>query len=321
MKFDFEPLDLKKVKTYPLANRKNKVSQDDMGRIYKTGSSFAEFIRGLPDILAAKDFNTIIEWISNAFLSGKPVVMFMGAHVIKVGLSPVVIDLLEHGIVNAIATNGAGSIHDVELAMIGQTSEDVSEGIKKGNFGLVKETGEFLNRAGKRSRQEKCGLGESIGRQLLDENPPFIKNSIFATCSRLGIPITVHLTIGGDINHHHPTADGEDMGWGSFYDFRFLAGIIGKCCRGSVILLVGSAVNLPVVMEKAIAAARNLGHPVEGFLGVSMDFIHPYRTRLNPVQRAQDLNGKGISLVGHHEIMFPLLAAAVKEKIYEKRST
>lgn len=315
MPYDVKPLDLSAIRTYPLTERQNKVREADFARPHQTGGTLSAFVDGLPDILAARDLKAIAAAMAAAVSDKKPVMLFMGAHVLKVGLAPVLIDLLQRRILASIALNGAGIVHDVEVALVGQTSEDVAAGIKAGKFGMVTETGVFLNRAADEAYRDGIGLGEAVGRLLVEQNPPHLHRSLLAAAYRLNVPVTVHLAIGGDIQHTHPNAHGDSLGAATFNDFKLLCGVVSTVRPGSVILNVGSAVVLPVVMEKALAAARNLGHPVEGFVGVNMDFLQHYRSNLNPVSRARELGGKGYTLTGHHEIMLPLLAACVLEAL------
>lgn len=315
MPYRFAPLDFGQVRTYPLAERSNRVRVEDFARPVPPGSSLTTFLASLPDILAGQEFRKVVRAVAHAHRVGAPVLWAMGAHVIKVGLSPLLIDLMERGIITALALNGAGAIHDVELAMGGQTSENVSAGIRAGNFGMVTETGEFINAACDVALREGIGMGEALGRSLLASPLPRKSTSLLANGLRLGIPVTVHVAIGGDIHHTHPSTRGEALGAATFNDFRLLCGVMAHVREGSVVFNVGSAVVLPVVLEKAFAAARNLGHPVERFTGVTMDFIQHYRSNLNPVSRARDLDGQGIVLTGHHELMIPLLAAAVLEEL------
>lgn len=315
MAYRFTPLDFRKVKTYPVAERANKVRAEDFARPLPPGSTLSQFVASLPDILVGRDFRAVVEALALAARHDKVVLWAMGAHVIKCGLSPIVIDLMERGVISALALNGAGAIHDVELALGGQTSENVADGIKAGNFGMVTETGEFINAATETAWREKKGLGEMLGRALLEASPPLLDRSILAAGVRLGIPVTVHIAFGGDIHHTHPSTRGDHTGAATFEDFRMICGVMAHVGEGSVVLNVGSAVVLPVVLEKAFAAARNLGHPVERFTGVTMDFIQHYRSNLNPVSRARELGGRGYAITGHHEIMIPLLAASVIDRM------
>ncbi len=238
----------------------------------------------------------------------------MGAHPIKVGLSPVIIQLLEKGVIKAVAMTGAGIIHDLEIAMAGQTSEDVGGELDQGTFGMAEETSRVMNTAIAEGVRQKWGIGKSLGEKIVQQGYPFAKMSILATAGRLGVPVTVHVAIGTDINHMHPTADGAAIGEGSHRDFRIFARAVSQLERG-VYLNLGSAVVLPEVFLKALTVARNLGHRIEHFMAINMDFIRHYRPTVNVVERPTRMGGRGITLIGHHEIMFPLLAAAILEEI------
>ena len=238
----------------------------------------------------------------------------MGAHVIKVGLNPVVIDLMQRGVITAVAMNGAGIIHDLEVAMTGQTSEDVAASIGNGSFGMARETGIFLSDAIKRAGRESIGLGEAVGRSIIDQDLTFKGQSILAAGTRLGIPITVHVAIGTDIIHMHPDFDPKEAGGATHRDFRTFVSVISKLEEG-VYLNVGSAVILPEVFLKAITLVRNLGHNLENFTTVNMDFIRHYRPMVNVVNRPTARGGQGFNLTGHHEIMLPLVAAGVIERL------
>lgn len=314
MYMPFKPIDRIPLKTYPLASRKSKVDRVDFARPWKPGGTLEDFLERLPDILAAKDFKAVVSATAKARKAGKNVVMAMGAHVIKVGLNPVVVDLMEQGVITAIAMNGAGIIHDLEVAMIGRTSEDVLEGLEHGAFGMAEETAGFLNRAVLKAGNEGLGLGQAVGRAIIEENLPFDKESILATAARLEIPATVHVAIGTDIIHIHPGFDPEATGKASYLDFRLFCSVVAALEDG-VYMNVGSAVILPEVFLKALTLVRNMGHKVERITTVNMDFIRQYRPTTNVVERPTSQGGRGFTLVGHHEIMFPLLAAAVSEKI------
>lgn len=311
----YNPVDLSEVKTYSIKNRISKVKSGDFAKVHEKGSKFSEFISTIPNILAGKDFKEIVLAIANAKKKKKPVIAAMGAHVIKCGLSPVIIDAVERKIITSVALNGAGSIHDVELAMFGFTSEDVFSGMKSGKFGMVKETNRFLNKCAKDASFYDTGLGETIGKELIAVKARHKDTSILASAYRNNIPATVHVAIGTDINHMHPDCSGEDIGKSTFYDFRLFASVVKDLGGGGVLINFGSAVILPVVAEKAITIARNLGHNVSNFVGVNFDFTKHYRADMNLVQRVNYLGGKGYFIAGHHEIMIPLLFAAVKEKL------
>jgi hypothetical protein len=308
---DHSPLDLSAIKPQPFAQRRNKVAVAQFARAGAPGQSVADWLAALPDILAGHDLREIIQAISGARGSGCPVIVAMGAHVIKCGLSPVIIDLMERGLLTCLALNGAGSVHDSEIALFGATSEDVAAGIEDRSFGMAAETADFLNGAIAWGHREGIGMGAAIGRRLLEAHAPHADVSLLAAGARLGLPVTVHVALGTDIHHMHPSASGEAMGATSYLDFRILAGQVARLAPAGVLINAGSAVVLPVVIEKAIAAARAAGHDVGPFVGVNLDFIQHYRGGLNPVKRAAELGGRGYRLTGHHEILIPLLAAGV----------
>lgn len=299
------------MKTYPLSSRKSKVDEKQFAKPLKPGAKVAGFIDSLPDVLAAKDFKALVSRIVKARSKRKQVVMAFGAHVIKVGLSPLIIDLMERGVVTAIAMNGACIVHDFEIALMGKTSEDVDEALEDGSFGFADETLSMINGFISDGVDEGKGIGRAVGESIL--NGKKFKNrkkSILAEAARLGVPATVHVGIGTDIVHMSPMASGAAIGEGSMRDFREFASIIAKL-EGGVYLNIGSAVLLPEVFLKALSIARNLGNKVEKFTTVNMDFIRSYRTAANVLKRPTSLGGDAIELIGHHEIMLPLLVAAV----------
>ncbi|MBI5199452.1 MAG: deoxyhypusine synthase family protein [Nitrospirae bacterium] len=289
----------------------SKVSLPDFGTPFKPGRSFKDFLSSLPGILAAKDFKEVADTIAKAYKKRKPIVLGMGAHPVKVGLNPIIIDLMRRRIITAIAMNGAGIIHDFELASAGKTSEDVAESLIHGSFGMAEETGKILNQAIIKGVLKGIGIGESIGREILRGRYPYKDKSILATGAKLNIPVTVHVAIGTDIIHMHPDADGSAIGEGSHIDFRIFTSVISQL-KGGVYINLGSAVIMPEVFLKALTIARNIGHKIKRFTTVNMDFIQHYRPSVNVIARP---GGKGYALTGHHEIMFPLLAAAVLERI------
>lgn len=310
----FEPMDLRGVKTYPLSDRKSKVSTAEFAKTWQKGSDFKDFLDTLPDILAGNDLKTIISSTVNAIRENKTIVFAIGAHVIKVGLNPIIIDLMERGMITAVAMNGAGIIHDLELAMAGQTSEDVSASIGNGTFGMAHETGAFLCDAICLAGKASAGLGETIGAVMNKKKLPFLKQSILAAGARLGIPVTVHVAFGTDIIHMHPGFDGKATGEATHKDFRIFASVVSSL-EGGVYFNVGSAVILPEVFLKAVTLARNLGHPLNNFTSVNMDFIRQYRPMTNVVSRPTADGGQGFHLTGHHEIMLPLIAAGIIENV------
>lgn len=298
--------------------RTSKVKTEDFARAWTTGSSLNEWFRSLPKILAANDLKEIIERIVEAYLGGKTIILAMGAHVIKVGLSPVILDLLKRRIIWGVAMNGAGIIHDAELAMTGGTSEDVAAEIGDGRFGMAEETGRFLNEAINKGARQGLGLGGSVGSMLVNEAFPYNHFSILATAYELDIPVTVHVAVGTDTIHFHPNVDGASIGSTSHLDFRIFARLVSGL-QGGVFMNLGSAVILPEVFLKALSLVRNLGYRVNEFTTVNMDFIRQYRPMTNVVHRPTLAGGKGYNLVGHHEIMFPLLAAAVLEGLDKRK--
>jgi len=310
----FKPIDLKQVKTYPLSERSSKVSINDFAKAWQKGAGFEDFFDSLPDILAGSHIKTVVSAIASAFQNKKTIALAMGAHVIKVGLNPVIIDLMERSVITAVAMNGAGIIHDLELAMVGRTSEDVAASIGNGTFGMAHETCTFLNNAVSQAGQKSVGLGQAVGLAINEKDLPFKNHSILATGARLGIPVTVHVAIGTDIVHMHPDFDARSAGASSHRDFRTFASVIATLDQG-VYLNVGSAVILPEVFLKAVTVARNLGHDLSAFTAVNMDFIRHYRPMTNVVSRPTADGGQGFHLTGHHEIMLPLIAAAVIESI------
>lgn len=272
------------------------------------------FLDGLPDILGARDLKDAASRIAAAIRASRPVVLGMGAHPIKVGLGPVIVDLMTRGRLAGVAMNGACLVHDFELAASGHTSEDVGPGLDRGLFGMARETGEFLNRATRNGVAEGLGLGAAIGRAIEDAKLPNRKTSILATAARLGLPATVHVAVGTDIIHMHPSADGAAIGEGSLRDFHLLAALVARL-EGGVYVNLGSAVLMPEVFVKALNLARNVGNRVRALTTIDMDFNRHYRPQVNVVSRPTALGGRGIQLTGHHEIMFPLLWSAVEEAL------
>jgi hypothetical protein len=309
------PLDLKGVKTYPLAERKSKVGLRDFGRPHRRGDDFVSFLDGLPRVLGGESLRLLVTDVVRAKTVGRPILWGIGAHVLKVGLSPLLIDLMEKGLVTGLAMNGAGIIHDFELAVVGETSEDVAEGLGSGEFGMARETGEEVNRAMVEGDRDGLGLGAAVGRYLELKRPPHLGVSLLAAAFRLDLPATVHVAVGTDIIHMHPTCDAAALGRTTHLDFRIFAGEVASLGGGGVYLNVGSAVLLPEVFLKAVTLARNLGHDLSDFSTANLDFIQSYRPSTNVVQRPTRGVGRGYSLTGHHEILVPLLAAALIEAL------
>ncbi len=306
----FKPISTKAVRTYPLKARKSKVHARDFALPFSQGRSFREFLGGLPNLLGAKGLMDAAGAVVRAKKEGRTVAIGMGAHVIKAGLGPVIIDLIERGVIDAVAMNGACVVHDFELAFSGSTSEDVDSELKDGSFGMADETGRILNSAIK--RHGKKGLGSSVGRLIENSKYPHKDKSIIAAGFRHGIPVTVHVALGTDILHIHPRMHGAATGEASMRDFRLFSSVVASLEKG-VYINIGSAVILPEVFLKALTLARNLGFKAYGFTAVNMDFIQHYRPITNVVKRPTQDSGKGISLTGHHEIMVPLLHAAIVE--------
>jgi hypothetical protein len=312
--FNYEEFDLSGVTTYPLKSRLSKVRTDDFARPAASDTTVGAFVDGLPNILAAADFKAVVRAMTSAHRTAGGIVWGLGAHVIKTGLGPVLIDLMERGFVSAVATNGAGVIHDVEIALVGSTSEDVDEALGPGRFGVAEETGRLINEAITEGVRAGLGIGQSVARLLSSTPSPFARSSVFTAAARLEIPITVHVALGTDIIHMHPSASGAAIGEGSLRDFRYFVSNVARLERG-VYLNCGSAVVLPEVFLKAVALARNRGIALAGLTTVNLDVISQYRPQTNVVTRPTAGTGRGYSLVGHHEIMIPLLAAAVKEAL------
>jgi hypothetical protein len=309
-----EPLSLDDVKSYPLKDRESKVGIEDFGDAWRPGDSLNRWMKSLPKVLAGNDFIEIVDRIVQAAASEKTILLGMGAHVIKVGLNPIILDLLNRGLISGVAMNGAGIIHDAEVAMIGKTSEDVAADLGTGGFGMAEETGKLLNTAISEGAKQGLGLGRSVGAMLVQENFPYNHYSLLASAFELDIPVTVHVGVGTDIIHFHPNVDGASIGQTSHLDFRIFARLVSTLEKGCFINL-GSAVILPEVFLKALTLVRNLGYQARDFTTVNMDFIRHYRPMTNVVDRPTLDGGKGYNLVGHHEIMFPLLAAAVLERL------
>ena len=308
----FKPIDTSRIKTYSLAGRHSKVDASESAKPFMPGGSFRDFLGTLPGILAADNFRQVADAIVTAKKGKKTVALGMGAHVIKVGLTPVIIDLMERGVISALAMNGAGIVHDFEMAYQGRTSEDVDAEIGTGSFGMAEETGRAINEMITAGVKGGLGLGAAVGKGIAEDGYKYPEKSLLAAAHRLGLPATVHVAVGTDIVHMHPTADGASIGEGSLRDFKLFCSVVASL-EGGVYINLGSAVLLPEVFLKAVTLARNIGNPLEHITTVNMDFIQGYRPNTNVVRRPTMKGGRGYSLTGHHEIMFPLLAAAVLE--------
>ncbi len=312
MTLTYEEFDLSDVRTYPLRSRTSKVRAGDFAKPYRAGSGVPGLLDSLPSVLAAQDFKAVVAAMAEARRAGRGIVWGIGAHVIKTGLSPVLIDLMERGFVSALATNGAGIIHDFEIALAGATSEDVEASLGEGRFGMADETGRLLNGAIADGVRAGLGIGQAVGTFLCERHPQHERASVTASAFRLGIPLTVHVAIGTDIIHMHPAASGAALGEGSLRDFRYFVSNVARLEQG-VFLNCGSAVILPEVFLKAVALARNRGCRLDGLTAVTFDFAKLYRPQVNVVSRPTAGIGRGYYLVGHHELLIPLLAAALIE--------
>lgn len=311
------PLDFSGLNTYSIHGRYSKVTVDNFAKPLAPGSTLKEFIASLPEQLLGLDFPELVGRLAASHANDRPIIVGMGAHVIKVGLNPILIDLMERGIINAIALNGAGIVHDTEIAMVGRTSEEVGDVLGSGAFGAAKETGEVVNAGINQGAEKGLGLGEALGEYLLAQNFPYNNMSLLATAKRLNIPLTVHVAMGTDIVHIHPTANGAAIGQTSHHDFRLFCALVAEL-EGGAYLNFGSAVLLPEVFLKALTLVRNLGHTVNNFTTANFDFIRHYRTMTNVVNRPTMGGGKGYNIIGHHELLIPLLAATLLDQLYEK---
>jgi hypothetical protein len=310
-KYAHEPLSFQGLKTVPIQARGGKVGVEHFAKPY-TGGGIGAWIDSLPHILAADSLRSVIDALSNARARKKMILWGLGGHVIKCGLAPTLIDLMRRGYATAFALNGAAAIHDFEIAIAGQTSEDVEAVLPDGSFGAAEETGREFNAALKHEQ----GFGESLGRHLENvADPRFAASSLLCETYRNSIPVTVHVAIGTDTPHTHPTASGDAIGRSTHHDFRLLCSLVKEIDDGGVYLNVGSAVVLPEVFLKAVSVVRNLGHPLANFTTVNFDFLQHYRPKVNVVERPHArAGGHGYSITGHHEIMIPLLAAALIER-------
>jgi len=311
VKLPYEEFDPSDVNTYPLASRPSKARHADFARAWDPATGFEGWLDALPNVLAAADLRAVVAAIRAARDNERPVVWGLGAHVIKTGLSPVLIDLMERGFVSALALNGAGLIHDFEIALSGATSEDVDRTLGPGTFGMAEETGRGLNDAIRDGVDRGLGLAQAVAEDLAARRPPFAPLSLLAAAARLGIPVTAHVGLGTDVIHMHPAASGEAIGAGSLRDFRFFTTFVSKLA-GGVYLNCGSAVLLPEVFLKAVSLVRNRGLSLDGLTTVNLDFVRLYRPETNVVRRPVAGVGTGYSITGHHEILIPLLAAGLK---------
>lgn len=304
------PLDLGDVKTYPLASRNSKVKLSDFATPVSEDASLRTFLSSLPDVLAVQSLRQLTARINRARAMNKPIIWGIGGHVIKTGLAPLLIDLMKRGFVSAFASNGSVLVHDAEIAMIGSTSEDVDATLSEGVFGGAEETGQLLNSAAADGARDHIGLGEAVGRALTARSPQHRDHSLLCNAYEAKVPFTAHVTIGGDIAHFHPKADGSSLGATTHTDFRLLAALVKEMDGGGVYLNVGSAVVLPEVFLKCVTLVRNLGNPLTDITTANFDFIQSYRPLTNVVRRPTEKGaGQGYSITGHHELTIPLFAA------------
>jgi hypothetical protein len=308
-------ININKVKTYSIKKRYSKVASGDFAKVPGRRVSFLKFYQSLPNILKAKDIHKVVDAVVRAHRKKKAVIFMAGAHVLKCGLNPIVIELIKKKVITCIALNGAGIIHDFEIAFQGRTSEDVGRGLKDGRFGMGRETADFLNRAIKEGVQEGLGLGYTVALEIVQAKLHYKQLSILYHAFKNKIPVCVHVGIGTDIIHQHPSFDASLTGEGSFRDFQILAENVCKLNNGGVVLNFGSAVILPEIFLKALNLARNLGNIVKDFTTANFDMLYHYRPLQNVVLRPTEAGGNGYYIIGHHEIMLPLLAQAIMERL------
>src|SRR4029453_19293153 len=310
-RYKAEPIDLSRIATYPLASRPSKVTTADFAKPAPNDSSLKDFFGSLPNILAANELRELARLIREAKENGRAIIVGLGGHVIKTGLAPILIDLMQRGYVTAFAMNGSAMIHDFEIALVGATSEDVDATLGAGSFGMAEETGRTINEAVAKGAKDNIGMGEATGRHLQLLHPAHTEKSLLHEAYEAGVPVTVHVAIGTDIVHIHPSADGASIGQTSLQDFRLLCSLVKERDAGGVYLNLGSAVVLPEVFLKTVTVVRNLGFKLQDFYTANFDFIQQYRPLTNVVRRPVAGTGRGFSFVGHHEIMIPLLAASI----------
>lgn len=310
-RYKLQPLDLSGISTYPLASRQSKVTVSDFARPLSAHSPLKELLDSMPNILAASELLQLAGLIREARSRDRAIIFGLGGHVIKTGLSPILLDLMKRGFVTAFAMNGSAMIHDFEIALAGATSEDVDATLGEGRFGMAEETGALINKAIKAGASDGIGMGEAIGREIDVMKPEFATHSLLLGAYQAAVPVTVHVAIGTDIVHLHPSADGAATGQTTMQDFRLLCSVVRRLDAGGVYLNLGSAVVLPEVFLKTVTVIRNLGFKLADFTTANFDFIQQYRPLTNVVRRPVAGSGRGFSFTGHHEIMIPLLAAAV----------
>jgi arginine dihydrolase ArgZ-like protein len=310
-RYKVEPMDMSGITTYPLASRPSKVTTADFAKPMPDNLSLRVFLDSLPNILAARELRELAGLIRQARQKGRAIIVGLGGHVIKTGIGPILIDLMRRGYVTALAMNGSAMIHDFEIALVGATSEDVDATLGAGSFGMADETGRIINEAAGAGARDNIGMGEATGRLLHLLHPAHAEQSLLYAAYEAQVPVTVHVAIGTDIVHIHPSADGASIGQTTLLDFRLLCSLVKELDAGGVYLNLGSAVVLPEVFLKTVTVVRNLGFELKDFYTANFDFIQQYRPLTNVVRRPVAGSGRGFSFVGHHEIMIPLLAASV----------
>lgn len=315
-----DEIDLAALTTYRASERASKVTTALEGKPMRAGMRVAEWLAALPAVLKADELKAVAKAVTRARTAGKPVIAMLGGHVIKTGCAPVLAGLAADGFITHLASNGAAAIHDTELARFGHTSEDVAAQLADGSFGMAADTAQLVNDAARRAAGGREGFGEAVGAMLLEENGPFVQRALIARAYQLGIPYTLHVAMGTDIVHQHPTASGAAIGEASLRDFRIFAAGVAGLGGGGVAINLGSAVIMPEVFLKALAVARNLGHPVTDFTTANFDMIQHYRPGVNVVRRPVLAGGSGYAITGHHEIMIPLLAAAIYEYAHDEKA-
>lgn len=315
-KYSHQPLSFAALQTIPIADRGGKVGIPHMAKPYEKGGGVSGLLASLPDVLAAPQFAGVVDAIVEARAKGRALLWGLGGHVVKCGLAPVLLDLMRRGFVTGFVMNGAASIHDFEIGIAGHTSEDVEAVLPDGRFGAAEETGREMNEAIAEGVAAGLGMGEALGARLdRIARPEFAEYSIVLQAYRAAVPVTVHVAVGTDTPHTHPKAEAAAIGAGTHGDFRLLCSLVRDIHDGGVYLNVGSAVVLPEVFLKAVSVVRNLGYPLGRFTTVNFDFLQHYRPKVNVVERPHaKKEGRGYAITGHHELMIPLLAAALIER-------
>ncbi|RLC47075.1 MAG: hypothetical protein DRH57_04765 [Candidatus Cloacimonadota bacterium] len=309
----YQEIDLSKIRTYSVKDRKSKVHLKDFIKMDQV--NIIDFINVLPNFLKAKDFRKLLFYCVNAYKIRKPIMIMMGGHIIKLGLGPLLIKLMENKIITSIAVNGSVCIHDFEIALFGKTSEDVSQALEDGSFGMGEETGRIINQVINQGDEQNLGVGEALGKYIMENKLPNWKKSVFAQAYKNNVPITVHIAIGTDIIHQHKYADGGHTGRASYRDFKIFTNLVKELNNGGILMNFGSAVILPEIFLKAVTIVRNLGYPLKNFYTAVFDMNYHYRPQTNIVQRPTASGGKGYYFIGHHEIMIPLFGYALLNSI------